>query len=207
MKQGICLVGAGGSAKSVYQLLEHMGRANEVIAFLESADCWQPRSLYGREVRSIETFEPERHQALIALGSSEARARMALLLPPHTEYVSLIHPLTTVFGPDEFQLGPGSIIFPSCLISRGVSIGAHSVVMAGCILGHDSQIGDFFTTASRLNLGGECRLGHSVYCGMSVSIRDKTSICDQAVIGMGAVVIKDISEPGVYAGNPARKIR
>jgi acetyltransferase-like isoleucine patch superfamily enzyme len=27
------------------------------------------------------------------------------------------------------------------------------------------------------------------------------------VVGAGAVVTKDISEPGVYAGNPARKIR
>jgi len=33
------------------------------------------------------------------------------------------------------------------------------------------------------------------------------SICDQAVIGAGAVVTKDITEPGVYAGNPARKLR
>jgi acetyltransferase-like isoleucine patch superfamily enzyme len=32
------------------------------------------------------------------------------------------------------------------------------------------------------------------------------SICDQVVIGAGAVVTKDIKESGVYAGNPAKKI-
>jgi acetyltransferase-like isoleucine patch superfamily enzyme len=33
------------------------------------------------------------------------------------------------------------------------------------------------------------------------------TICDQVVIGAGAVVTKDIVEPGIYAGNPARLLR
>jgi acetyltransferase-like isoleucine patch superfamily enzyme len=33
------------------------------------------------------------------------------------------------------------------------------------------------------------------------------SICDNVVVGAGAVVTKDITEPGIYAGNPARLIR
>jgi len=32
-------------------------------------------------------------------------------------------------------------------------------------------------------------------------------IVDNVVIGAGSVVTKDILEPGIYAGNPARKIR
>ena len=33
------------------------------------------------------------------------------------------------------------------------------------------------------------------------------TICDQVVIGAGAVVTKDITVPGIYAGNPARLLR
>ncbi|MFN9294787.1 MAG: DapH/DapD/GlmU-related protein, partial [Planctomyces sp.] len=32
-------------------------------------------------------------------------------------------------------------------------------------------------------------------------------ICSDVVIGAGSVVTKDILAPGVYAGNPARKLR
>ncbi|WP_425392311.1 hypothetical protein [Ekhidna sp.] len=32
-------------------------------------------------------------------------------------------------------------------------------------------------------------------------------ICDHVVIGAGAVVTKNINEPGIYAGNPAMKLR
>jgi acetyltransferase-like isoleucine patch superfamily enzyme len=33
------------------------------------------------------------------------------------------------------------------------------------------------------------------------------TICDQVVIGAGAVVTKDITQSGIYVGNPARLLR
>jgi len=33
------------------------------------------------------------------------------------------------------------------------------------------------------------------------------NICDNVVIGAGSVVTKDITKPGIYAGNPAKFLR
>ena len=33
------------------------------------------------------------------------------------------------------------------------------------------------------------------------------TVCDDVVIGAGSVVTKDITEPGTYVGNPARRLR
>jgi len=52
----------------------------------------------------------------------------------------------------------------------------------------------------------ETKIGNNVSIGSNVTILPVT-ICDHVVIGAGAVVTKDITEPGIYAGNPARKIR
>jgi acetyltransferase-like isoleucine patch superfamily enzyme len=49
-------------------------------------------------------------------------------------------------------------------------------------------------------------VGNKVSIGSNATILP-VSICDGAVIGAGAVVTSDIAEPGIYAGNPARKIR
>jgi acetyltransferase-like isoleucine patch superfamily enzyme len=50
------------------------------------------------------------------------------------------------------------------------------------------------------------KLGNRVSVGTNATILPVT-ICDQVVIGAGAVVTKDITVPGIYAGNPARLLR
>ena len=50
------------------------------------------------------------------------------------------------------------------------------------------------------------RIGNRVSVGSNATLLP-VSICDDVAIGAGAVVTKDITEPGIYAGNPARFIR
>ena len=50
------------------------------------------------------------------------------------------------------------------------------------------------------------KIGNHVSIGSNATILP-ISICDNVVIGAGSVVTKDIFEPGVFAGNPAKKIR
>ncbi|MFT8131015.1 DapH/DapD/GlmU-related protein, partial [Salmonella enterica] len=49
-------------------------------------------------------------------------------------------------------------------------------------------------------------IGNNVSIGSNATILP-ISICDNVVIGAGAVVTKDIVQPGIYAGNPAKMIR
>ena len=49
-------------------------------------------------------------------------------------------------------------------------------------------------------------IGNHVSIGTNATILPVT-ICDHVVVGAGSVVTRDITEPGIYAGNPAKKIR
>jgi acetyltransferase-like isoleucine patch superfamily enzyme len=49
-------------------------------------------------------------------------------------------------------------------------------------------------------------IGNNVSIGTNSTILP-VKIADDIVVGAGAVVTKDLLEPGIYAGNPARKIR
>ena len=49
-------------------------------------------------------------------------------------------------------------------------------------------------------------IGNHVSLGSNATIMP-VDICDNVVVGAGSVVIKDINEPGIYAGNPCRKLR
>ena len=53
---------------------------------------------------------------------------------------------------------------------------------------------------------GRCEIGDHVFLGAGSTVIDKRKIVDHVIIGAGSTVIKDILEPGIYVGSPARKI-
>ena len=112
---------------------------------------------------------------------------------------------------------------PFCEIQKGVAIGdrtkvqSHSFICEMVTIGNDCFIGhgvvfinDVFSDGGPAQ--GDRTKWKSTLVGNNVSIGSNAtllpvSICDGVVIGAGAVVTKDISEPGVYAGNPATRLQ
>lgn len=121
------------------------------------------------------------------------------------------------------SLADGVFVGPFVEIQRGVSIGArtrvqsHSFVCELVVIGEDCFIGhgvkfvnDTFSTGGPAQ--GRRELWRSTVIGRRVSIGSNAtilpvSICDDVVIGAGSVVTKNIVESGIYAGNPARRLR
>jgi acetyltransferase-like isoleucine patch superfamily enzyme len=71
-------------------------------------------------------------------------------------------------------------------------------------------INDLFATGGpahgRQELWRPTKIGNRVSIGTNATILPVV-ICDEVVVGAGAVVTKDITEPGIYVGNPARLLR
>jgi acetyltransferase-like isoleucine patch superfamily enzyme len=119
-------------------------------------------------------------------------------------------------------IGDGSFVGPFVEIQKGVKIGrqcriqSHAficeLVTIGdeCFISHGAMfVNDLFATggpAENSKLWRSTKLGNRVSVGTNVTILPVT-ICDQVVIGAGTVVTKDITVPGIYAGNPARLLR
>ena len=79
-----------------------------------------------------------------------------------------------------------------------------------CFIGHGVMfINDRFSEGGpargNQDLWKETHIGNRVSIGSNATLLP-VSICDDVVIGAGAVVTKDITEKGVYVGNPARKV-
>jgi acetyltransferase-like isoleucine patch superfamily enzyme len=123
----------------------------------------------------------------------------------------------------ECTIGDNCFIGPFVEIQKGVLIGArtrvqsHSFICELVTIGEDCFIGHgVMFVNDRFSVGGPARgrreLWESTTIGSNVSIGSNATImpvaiCDGVVIGAGAVVAKSISEPGIYAGVPARLVR
>jgi len=134
------------------------------------------------------------------------------------ENVTVVQPVN-LYG---CTIGAGSFVGPFVEIQKGVNIGkrcriqSHAficeLVTLGdeCFISHGAMfVNDLFGTggpAENPELWRPTKLGKGVSVGTNATILPVT-ICDQVVIGAGAVVTKDITVPGIYAGNPARLLR
>jgi acetyltransferase-like isoleucine patch superfamily enzyme len=79
-----------------------------------------------------------------------------------------------------------------------------------CFIGHSVMfINDTFASGGpargRKELWRETVMGNRVSIGSNATILP-VRIVDDVIIGAGAVVTRDITEPGTYAGNPARRL-
>ncbi|MGI9609075.1 MAG: acyltransferase [Acidimicrobiia bacterium] len=133
--------------------------------------------------------------------------------------VSVVEPVN-LYG---CSIGDDAFIGPFVEIQRGVTIGArvrvqsHAFICEMVTIGDDCFVshGAMFINDS-FSEGGPARGDQSRYrstvIGAGVSIGTNATILpvtvtDGCVIGAGAVVTRDLTERGVYAGNPARLIR
>lgn len=134
------------------------------------------------------------------------------------ETVTIIEP-TNLY---ECKIDDAAFIGPFVEIQRGAVIGkrtrvqSHSFVCELVSIGDDCFIGHGVMFINDLfSCGGPApdssgwkptRVGNGVSIGSNATILP-VSICDNVVIGAGAVVTKDITESGVYAGNPAVRLK
>ncbi len=121
-----------------------------------------------------------------------------------------------------------------CKIGSNCFIGPFVEIQEGAIIGDDCKIQSHTFICDLVTIGNNCFIGHGVMfvndkfstggpargdrskygltkIGNNVSIGSNATIlpviiCDNVVIGAGAVVSKDILISGKYAGNPAKKI-
>lgn len=204
MKKNICIIGAGGFAKEVLCLITDLGRSDDVCCFMETDEFYKKRTVLDIRVEPILNFNPEKHKAIVAIGDPVGREKIIKQLPKSTKFETLIHPNVTISKWN--KIGEGSIICAGCILTCNIELGQHAHINFYCTIGHDCKIGDYFTAAPSVNISGKCKIGKKVYMGTNSAIRDKISICNEVTIGMGSVVVKNINEPGIYIGNPTKKL-
>lgn len=78
---------------------------------------------------------------------------------------------------------------------------------ANCNIGHNCFIGEGSMLTASICLAGSVRIGMNCWLGIGTLVVDGVKICANVKTGAGTVVTKDITEPGLYVGAPARRIK
>ena len=120
-------------------------------------------------------------------------------------FATLVHE-SCVVDPSA-TVGEGAFLLPGCVIDAGVRIGANVLLNTACVVAHDSVVDDGSFLGPGVALAGFVTVRSGVVLGIRTVVVDGVSIASGVQTGAGAVVTEILSEPGLYVGVPARRIR
>jgi UDP-N-acetylbacillosamine N-acetyltransferase len=200
------LVGCGGHAKSVADVLLHNTPTAQLVFVDENARAGE--TLWGFPVQSSwpEGLD-ETWQVHVALGDNatrEARTRSVLQHLARESVQSIV--ASNCYHGFKAQLGAGCFVAQRVHCGPEVSVGEGCILNTACVLEHEVQVGAFSHVSVNATLCGKVQVGQRVFVGAGATVKHNLSVCSDVTLGAGAVVVANITEPGTYVGCPARKL-
>jgi sugar O-acyltransferase (sialic acid O-acetyltransferase NeuD family) len=207
--RNLILVAAGGLAREVIAMEATLGRYDALLLVDDDERLW------GTSIDGVPVVGPPdaavyevAGDVVICAGRGATRRviaqRLGLSGLPSTRYGRVIHPSVEV--PPGCSVGPGCILLGSVVLTAGVDLHRHVVVMPNVTLTHDDMVADYATLCAGVALGGGAVVGRGAYLGMNSSVKEGVHVGRDAVLGMGSVLLEDLPSGETWAGVPARSL-
>lgn len=202
MSESIVLIGGSGHARVIIDCIRAGG--GSVFGILD--DGLEPGTeVLGAKVlgKTADYVRYREHPFLIAIGNNAVRRKLAGQLD--VRWAVVIHPAAVVS--EYAAIGAGTVVMPRAVVNAGAVVGSHCIINTGAVVEHDNVLEDFVHISPNAALGGTVRVGEGTHIGIGACVRNNTSICGGCTVGAGAAVVKDITQPGTYAGVPAGRMK
>lgn len=203
----LAILGASGHGKVVADAAETAGW-QEVVFFddawpgLQENGPWQVKGDTNALIGSLGEYDG----VVVGIGNNAIRAnKQVQLVNAGAAVVTIIHPAAAVSS--HARVGAGSVVFAQAVVNACATVGAGVIVNTGSVVEHDCVVGDFSHISPNAVLAGGARLQEQCWVGAGASVRQLLEVGKAAVVGMGAVVTKDVPAGSVVAGNPARVLK
>jgi sugar O-acyltransferase (sialic acid O-acetyltransferase NeuD family) len=200
----LAILGASGHGKVVADAAEQGGWPS--VAFFD--DAWPglqtngPWAVEGNTEALLDRLM-DFDGVIVAIGNNHTRvAKQSELVASGGKMATIIHPSAMVSA--YATVGAGSVVFANAAVNACATVGVGVIVNTGAVLEHDCVVGDFAHISPNAVLAGGVVLGSLVWIGSCASVKPLIAIGEASVVGMGAVVIKDVPPGVTVVGNPAK---
>lgn len=208
MKNKLFIYGASGHGKVIADILEKS--KEKIIAFIDDDKSkWNTEffnyKIIGGFDKLIELYESG-DKVILAIGENKTRKLIAEKLnEKNVSFGVAIHPSAQI-GRNVF-IGEGTVIMANVVVNPDTFIGMHCILNTSSSVDHDNNIGNYVHISPGANLGGIVNVGDLSWIGIGASVKNGINIGRNNIIGAGSVVIKDIKDNCIFAGNPAKLLK
>ncbi|WP_455388055.1 acetyltransferase [Petrachloros mirabilis] len=120
-----------------------------------------------------------------------------LFLPPVVSPTAVVN--------SHVVIGDGTVVMDGVVINPGTRIGECSIINTNATVEHDCLIGACSHVAPGAVLCGGVSVGNQSVIGAKACVLPGVRVGDRCLVGAGSTVTRDLTEPGVYLGSPARR--
>lgn len=124
---------------------------------------------------------------------------------PKEKLATIIHP--SAFVGYNANIEPGVMVMANSYIGTGAEIGKCSLLMANTVIGHNTALGEFCHISVGSVVSSYVNIGRASDIALNATVLEKITIADNAVVGAGAMITKNILENQIVVGNPQRVLR
>lgn len=211
-KKLVGVYGASGFGREVLPLVRtQIAQEDAKLVFVD--DGAASGLLNGYETLRYEEFcETEASEREMVLAIADSKVREKLAKKCKSDGIGLLSVrASNAIQLDEVELGEGAILCHFTQLTSNVRIGKQFHANIYSYVAHDCVIGDFVTFAPSVRCNGNIVIEDHAYIGTGAVIKQGTPdkplrIGRGAVIGMGAIVTKDVPAETTVIGNPAKPL-
>ncbi len=201
MNSELIIVGSGGFGREILAWLPGVLQKEQLL-FKGFLDDDLALSDFGK----VRDFKPQPQQVFVcAIGSCAGREEVVThLLAQGARFVNLVHQTAVVAS--RLKEDSGLIIAPFVFISTNVQVGTGVIFNVASSVGHDAKIGNFTTLSGHCDVTGNVVLGSRVFMGSHACIIPGRVVGDNALIGAGSAVMRNVPAGVTVIGVPAKKL-
>lgn len=203
----LAIFGSGGHGRVVADAAEATGLWQEIVFYdgkwpdLHISGAWPVIGGQQDLLSNARAYDG----VVVAIGNNQIRLQIQHALSEAGACIaSIVHPSASVSR--HAMIGAGSVIFAKSVINIGARIGSACIVNTGATIDHDCVLDDGVHVSPGANLAGATQIGRATWIGIGACTRQVVRIGSNVVVGAGGVVVKDIPDGLVVAGNPARPL-
>jgi sugar O-acyltransferase (sialic acid O-acetyltransferase NeuD family) len=209
MKDSILIIGGGGHAKVLIELLEEINKY-ELVGIIDHSLTTNEEVLgypvLGNDKTLTTMFSMGVHKAVVGIGSRGSNLQRAkvwkMAIDLGFNFPTLIHPHSYVSS--RAKISEGCQILVKAVVNTDVIIGPISVINTSVVVEHECKIGFNVFTGTGSTMCGKVIVGDHSFIGANACLLPEIEIGTNCLVAAGALLTKKFPSSTNVKGVPAK---